>query len=289
MTRLPSSRRGPTLRSSRARRRLGLDQPTAVIQRVRLDTGNENHLSPMEVRDVARRMILIVAELANPVRAAQKAPCLYIADRAALIVARLGPRRSSPAGECSRSSSQPKPVQLETRPSLDQGNPSRRSSCPDRATHRYETRGQVSRVGVIGGGAASHVRRPLRVRRRPYARDDIEDDQIGGFDVPSAATIMPSPFYTTGIRTSGPIPTASTPVGGHGMPRPPVTGTPTIPSQPARGSASATTSRCSRATCCSRSSRDASGPRLRDGFVPHFVMHGTLSIEGGLPAVIETR
>ena len=30
-------------------------------------------------------------------------------------------------------------------------------------------------------------------------------------------------------------------------------------------------------------------PRLRDGFVPHFVMHGTLSIEGGLPAVIETR
>jgi cytochrome P450 len=30
-------------------------------------------------------------------------------------------------------------------------------------------------------------------------------------------------------------------------------------------------------------------PRLRDGFVPHFVMRGTLSIEGGLPAVIETR
>jgi hypothetical protein len=30
-------------------------------------------------------------------------------------------------------------------------------------------------------------------------------------------------------------------------------------------------------------------PRLRDGFVPHFVMHGTLSIEGGLPAVIQTR
>src|SRR5215211_7465998 len=74
MTRLPSSRRGPTLRSSRARRRLGLDQPTAVIQPVRLDTGNENHLSPTEVRDVARRMILIVAELANPVKAAQKAP-----------------------------------------------------------------------------------------------------------------------------------------------------------------------------------------------------------------------
>ena len=62
----------------------------------------------------------------------------------------------------------------------------------------------------------------------------------------------------TGIPTSGPIPTASTPIGGHGMPRPPVTGTPTIPSQPARGSASAITSRCSKATCCSRSSRDAS-------------------------------
>jgi len=30
-------------------------------------------------------------------------------------------------------------------------------------------------------------------------------------------------------------------------------------------------------------------PHLRDGFVPHFVMHGTLSIEGDLPAVIETR
>jgi hypothetical protein len=30
-------------------------------------------------------------------------------------------------------------------------------------------------------------------------------------------------------------------------------------------------------------------PRLRDAFVPHFVMHVTLSIEGGLPAVIETR
>jgi hypothetical protein len=30
-------------------------------------------------------------------------------------------------------------------------------------------------------------------------------------------------------------------------------------------------------------------PRLPDGFVPHFVMRGTLSIEGGLPAVIETR
>ena len=51
---VPSSRRGPTLRSSWARRRLGLDQPTAVIQGVRLDTGNENHLSPMEMRYVAR-------------------------------------------------------------------------------------------------------------------------------------------------------------------------------------------------------------------------------------------
>src|SRR6185295_11055351 len=29
-----------------------------------------------------------------------------------------------------------------------------------------------------------------------YARDAIEDDQIGGFDVPSGATIMLSPFYT---------------------------------------------------------------------------------------------
>ena len=67
----------------------------------------------------------------------------------------------------------------------------------------------------------------------------------------------------TGIPTSGPIPTASTPIGGRGMPRPPVTGTPTIPSQPARGSASAATSRCSKATCCSRSSRDASAAPAR--------------------------
>lgn len=52
---------------------LGFDQPTAVIQRIRLDTGNENHLSPTEVRDVARRMISKLAELANPVKAAQKA------------------------------------------------------------------------------------------------------------------------------------------------------------------------------------------------------------------------
>ena len=29
-----------------------------------------------------------------------------------------------------------------------------------------------------------------------YARDAIEDDQIGGFDIPSGATIMLSPFYT---------------------------------------------------------------------------------------------
>jgi hypothetical protein len=89
-----------------------------------------------------------------------------------------------------------------------------------------------------------------------YARDATEYDQIGGFDVPSGATIMLSPFYTHRHPDSGPIPTASTPIDGHRMPRPPVTGTPTIPSQPARGSASATTSRCLRATCCSRSSRD---------------------------------
>jgi len=75
---------GPTLRSSRARRKLGLDQPTAVIQCVRLDTGNENHLSPMEVRDVARRMILIVAMLAGPVKAAQKAP-LFIQRRQGIL------------------------------------------------------------------------------------------------------------------------------------------------------------------------------------------------------------
>ena len=91
-----------------------------------------------------------------------------------------------------------------------------------------------------------------------YARDAIEDDQIGGFDVPSGATIMLSPFYTHRHPDFWTDPTASTPIGGHAMPRPPVTGTPTIPSQPARGSASATTSRCSRATCCSRSSRDVS-------------------------------
>ena len=33
-----------------------------------------------------------------------------------------------------------------------------------------------------------------------YARDAIEDDQIGGFDVPSGATIMLSPFYTPASR-----------------------------------------------------------------------------------------
>jgi hypothetical protein len=73
------------------------------------------------------------------------------------------------------------------------------------------------------------------------------------------------------------------------MPRPPVTGTPTIPSQPARRSASASNFSLLeshlRLAILARRFR----PRLRDGFVPHFVMHGTLSIEDGLPAAIETR
>ena len=68
---------------------LGLDQPTAVVQRVRLDTGHQNDLPPMEVCDVARRMILIVAIWAGPVKPAQK-PSLLIHRRERCLDRRAG-------------------------------------------------------------------------------------------------------------------------------------------------------------------------------------------------------
>jgi hypothetical protein len=52
---------------------LGLDQPAAVVERVSLHPSNENHLLSTEMRDVARRMILIGAMRTGPLKATQEA------------------------------------------------------------------------------------------------------------------------------------------------------------------------------------------------------------------------
>ena len=122
-----------------------------------------------------------------------------------------------------------------------------------------------------------------------YARDAIEDDQIGGFDVPSGATIMLSPFYTHRHPDFWTDPdrfdpdrwTRDAETTRHGHSYHPFAAGPRI----CIGNNFSLLESHLLLAILARRFR----PRLRDGFVPHFVMHGTLSIEGGLPAVIETR
>jgi cytochrome P450 len=121
-----------------------------------------------------------------------------------------------------------------------------------------------------------------------YARDAIEDDQIGGFEVPSGATIMLSPFYTHRHSDFWTDPdrfdpdrwTRDAEATRHGHSYHPFAAGPRIC---IGNNFSLLESHLLLAILARRFH-----PRLRDGFVPHFVMHGTLSIEGGLPAVIET-
>jgi cytochrome P450 len=122
-----------------------------------------------------------------------------------------------------------------------------------------------------------------------YARDAIGDDQIGGFDVPSGATIMLSPFYTHRHPDFWTDPdrfdpdrwTRDAETTRHGHSYHPFAAGPRI----CIGNNFSLLESHLLLAVLARRFR----PRLRDGFVPHFVMHGTLSIEGGLPAVIETR
>ena len=121
-----------------------------------------------------------------------------------------------------------------------------------------------------------------------YARDAIEDDQIGGFDVPSGATIMLSPFYThrhpdfwTDPDRFDPDRWTRDAETRHGHSYHPFAAGPRI----CIGNNFSLLESHLLLAILARRFR----PRLPDGFVPHFVMHGTLGIEGGLPAVIETR
>ena len=122
-----------------------------------------------------------------------------------------------------------------------------------------------------------------------YARDAVEDDQIAGFDVPAGATVMLSPFYTHRHPEFWSDPerfdpsrwTRDAETARHGHAYHPFAAGPRVC---IGNNFSLLESHLLLAILARRFT-----PQLRSGFEPRFVMHGTLSIEGGLPAVIERR
>lgn len=122
-----------------------------------------------------------------------------------------------------------------------------------------------------------------------YARDAIEDDRIAGFDIPAGSTIMLSPFYTHRHPGFWAEPdrfdpdrwTRDAETARHGHAYHPFAAGPRIC---IGNNFSLLESHLLLAILAQRFA-----PRLPDGYEPRFVMRGTMSIDGGLPAVIEKR
>jgi hypothetical protein len=89
------------------------------------------------------------------------------------------------------------PISAAAQPTRDQGNPCRRSSCSDRATHRYETRGHVSRAGLTRRwsrfprtSTPSRVRRSLQVGKSQHEPLLPDREGMGDYRGPRAAVVV---------------------------------------------------------------------------------------------------
>lgn len=122
-----------------------------------------------------------------------------------------------------------------------------------------------------------------------YVRDAIADDEIVGFEVPTGAAVMLSPYYTHRHPDFWEAPDRFDPdrwtrereAARHGHAYHPFAAGPRVC---IGNNFSLLESHLLLAILGQRFA-----PRLRAGFTPRWVMHGTLGIDGGVPMVIEAR